>query len=80
MVGSFPLKHLRKGIKMIDAGAIRHTWHLVPWKAGDFHTLSSDQVDQVLDAADSANYRKPKNANGSRARYFFYAIQRKLNY
>ncbi len=25
----------------------------------------------VLDEADKAKYRKPKNANGSRARYFF---------
>lgn len=37
----------------------------------DFHTLSWDQLDAVLEAADKYHYRKPTNANGSRARYFF---------
>ncbi len=36
----------------------------------DFHTLTTDQVEAVLQAADSVGYRKPANANGSRARYF----------
>lgn len=43
----------------------------------DFHTLSSSQVDIILDSAKECRYRKPKNANGSRARYFFCAVQRK---
>jgi len=36
----------------------------------DFHALDSAQVDNVIAAADSVSYRKPANANGSRARYF----------
>ncbi len=36
----------------------------------DYHTLSSDQVEALLAAADKAKYRKPANANGSRARSF----------
>jgi hypothetical protein len=39
----------------------------------DFHTLPSWAVDRLLKYADTwkpGGYRKPKNANGSRARYF----------
>lgn len=36
----------------------------------DFHVLNSQHVQNVLDAADSVKYRAPRNANGSRARYF----------
>lgn len=42
----------------------------------DFHTLDSNQVHRVLMEADQRKYRKPKNANGSRARYFFAYVQR----
>lgn len=37
----------------------------------DFHTLNSDTVSHVLAAAVEMKYREPKNANGSRARYFY---------
>lgn len=37
----------------------------------DFHTLNSDVVKRILNAADERKYRKPRNANGSRARYFY---------
>ena len=46
---------------------------------GDFHTLPSSKVEVILDQARLCGYRKPKNANGSKGRYFFYAVQRKLN-
>ena len=46
----------------------------------DFYTLSSSQVDAVLAEADRVRYRKPRNANGSRARYFFERMQRKARY
>jgi hypothetical protein len=45
----------------------------------DFHALSSSQVEVILEQARYSGYRKPKNANGSRARYFFYAVQRKTS-
>lgn len=44
--------------------------------ARDFHTLTSSEVSQVLAAADAAKYRKPKDANGSRARYYWAKLQR----
>lgn len=44
----------------------------------DFHTLSSAEVEQLLDAADMVKYRRPKNANGSRARYFHAKLQREM--
>ncbi len=43
----------------------------------DFHTLHSSKVDRLLAAADLAKYRKPANANGSRARYFHDLLQRR---
>lgn len=45
--------------------------------AADFHTLSTTQVSDLLDYADRQKYRKPKNANGSRGRYFHALIQRR---
>ena len=36
----------------------------------DFHVLDAAQVENVLAAADFVKYRQPRNANGSRARYF----------
>jgi hypothetical protein len=36
----------------------------------EFHRLYGWQVDYLLDQADRCGYRAPKNANGSRARYF----------
>ena len=35
-----------------------------------FHALDSDTVAALLVEADAVKYRRPKNANGSRARYF----------
>ena len=36
----------------------------------DFHALNSEKVDRLLIHADANKYRKPINANGSRARYW----------
>jgi hypothetical protein len=43
----------------------------------DFHILRSNHVDALLVCADQARYQKPKNANGSRARYFHDMLQRR---
>lgn len=43
----------------------------------DFHTLTSSQVEIVLECAKQDGYKQPKNANGSRSRYYFAALQRK---
>ena len=42
----------------------------------DFHTLDSETVRRILLAADEHKYRKPSSANGSRARYFYAALNR----
>ena len=43
----------------------------------DFQTLSSATVERVLEYAKAAKYHQPKNANGSRARYFYEYVQRR---
>ena len=43
---------------------------------GDFHALPSDRVSQLLVYADLHKYRRPRNANGSRARYFHAYLSR----
>jgi len=48
-------------------------------KNADFHALSSEQVQVLLDVANEWKYREPKHANGSRARCFFYMLQRHAN-
>jgi len=45
----------------------------------DFHTLDSEQVERLLSVANQFGYRKPKNANGSRARYFHAYLSRLAN-
>jgi hypothetical protein len=42
----------------------------------DYHELHSSDVSTVLVWAAKCRYYKPKNANGSRARYFFESLQR----
>ncbi len=42
----------------------------------NFFTLTSFEVGCVLDGADARKYRKPKNANGSRGRYFYEYLNR----
>ena len=42
----------------------------------DFHTLSSAEVERILTAAKHWGYRAPKNATGSRARYFYAYLSR----
>lgn len=43
----------------------------------DFHELTTAHVERLLAAADQLRYRKPRNANGSRARYFHDLMQRR---
>ncbi len=43
----------------------------------DYYVLSSDVVDRLLRHADAEGYEKPRNANGSRARYFHERLQRR---
>jgi hypothetical protein len=43
----------------------------------DFHTLTSEQVGRLLAEAEMQHYRRPRFANGSRARYFHDMLQRR---
>lgn len=43
----------------------------------NYYALTSSQVDRLLLEADARKYRKPKNANGSRSRYFHEYLQRR---
>ena len=43
----------------------------------NFHTLNTTQVYDLMVQADIMKYRAPKNANGSRARYFHDMLQRR---
>jgi hypothetical protein len=60
-----------------DARAILTVCHVDPSR--DFHTLNSDAVERLLVHADAHKYRKPKSANGSRARYFHAYLIRALS-
>lgn len=42
----------------------------------DFHAMSSGSKEAVIRAADSRGYKAPKNANGSRGRYFAAYVRR----
>lgn len=57
-----------------EATTLSHAYHIQLRK--DFCTLSSSEVGRVLEAADAWKYRKPKNANGSRGRYFYALLNR----
>jgi hypothetical protein len=43
-----------------------------------FFSLSSSEVSCLLEEADKRKYKAPKNANGSRGRYFYAYIQRAI--
>ena len=45
----------------------------------NFYTLSASQVDSLLSLADLVKYRKPRNANGSRGRYFYEYLRRTVS-
>jgi len=59
-----------------DAACAYLRWAQVP-VGEDFHALPSKKVENLLLIADRLKYRKPKNANGSRGRYFHALLQRK---
>jgi hypothetical protein len=42
----------------------------------NFFTISQEQTGLLLEEANRLKYRQPKNANGSRARYFHDKLQR----
>ena len=44
----------------------------------EWHTINSDQKNKILKAANEWRYRKPRNANGSRGRYFCEYLRRAL--
>lgn len=60
-----------------EARRILARWAINPDAPEDFHAISSQQVDWILATAREHRYRKPRNANGSTARYFYaYVVRR----
>lgn len=47
-----------------------------PKSPPDFHSLDSGKVEALLMLADERKYRRPQNANGSRARMFYQYVTR----
>jgi hypothetical protein len=60
----------------VDARATLQNLGLWPVQP-DFHTLPASKVDALLAEADRVKYRKPRNANGSRGRYFYAMLCRR---
>jgi len=44
----------------------------------NFHALPALQVCAILETAIACGYKAPKNANGSRARYFYAFVQQSI--
>lgn len=44
----------------------------------NFYSLDSTRVMALVGEADAVRYRAPKNANGSRGRYFYALLQRRV--
>jgi hypothetical protein len=60
-----------------DVRAICNVFGIDPRQ--DWHAMTSGMKDAVIRAADSRGYVKPKNANGSRGRYFAAYLSRVWN-
>jgi len=57
-----------------DARDTLRLCHILP--GTNFHVLNSGAVERLLERADAWKYRKPRAANGSRARCFHEYLQR----
>lgn len=71
-------RNLRKPASRMTPGAARvilDDMHMT--SVDDFHKLTSVDVERLLSVADAWSYRVPKNANGSRARYWFAYLKRR---
>lgn len=61
----------------IDRERARRILALVPAPVGgNFYALRQEAIYSLLAEAKAAGYRTPRNANGSRARYFHEYLQR----
>lgn len=61
----------------IDRERARRILGLIPAPVGgNFYALRQEAVYNLLGEARAAGYRQPRNANGSRARYFHEYLQR----
>lgn len=60
-----------------EARRILARWGVNPDDPDDFHAIGSTQVEWIVSTAREHKYRKPKNASGSTARYFYaYVVRR----
>jgi hypothetical protein len=63
--------------KQLDACGVLQRVGISP--STNFFVLPSSKVSALLEEADAHGYRKPKNANGSRGRYFYAYLQRRCS-
>ena len=63
-------------LSKIDTWALCTSFGIDPRQ--DWHAMPSAMKEAVLSAADARRYRKPKNANGSRGRYFAAYLRRAI--
>ena len=68
---------IRKSLSPSAAASFLAICHIP--KGANFHALDTDQVQGLIEQADLVKYRRPKNANGSRARYFHAYLVRRAN-
>jgi hypothetical protein len=66
-----------KGLKMKYSGAFEELRTQMDFSR-NFYTLSLSEQGIVHETAKQHGYRKPKNANGSLARYFFALLKRRF--
>ena len=68
-------------IKLAKAAALSAAQNYGIDFKGDYHAVvSSDHAQFLADLARGCGYRKPKNANGSTARYFFNHLKKMRTY
>lgn len=70
------MKQRHKAGACLDAREILRACNIDPTGDQDFYTLRASQVDALLEHADRERYQKPRDANGSRGRYYYARLQR----
>ena len=61
-----------------DARNLCAAFEIIRHPLPNWHRMGNDQKERVLAALKEWGYRKPKNANGSKGRYFCEYLRRSL--
>lgn len=71
-------RHRKKAVKPTRAQALTMLQHAGIDFSGDYHHIGHTSNEMLITWAKLTKYRKPKNANGSLSRYFFYHLAKKV--